>query len=183
MFWLFLSFLFFSNFTQVSAIDEFTVTEQIDYQVSNENLASVVHEIKITNNFSQFYPKEYQLSLNGINPLELQATDSQGSILKSQEVQKDGLKIFLSLPNAKVGKDQTTSFFIRYQLNNFATTKGKTKEIYLPQYQNSLNGNVTVNLKIPQSFGRLSFSSIDAKTVSDPPFYLLNYPPKIKKFY
>jgi len=183
MFWIFIFLLFFSSFSSSFGIDEFTVSEQIDYQINTNNFASVTHEIKITNNFSQFYPKEYQLTLNGIKPQDLQATDNLGSILKSLETLNGLTKIYLDLPNAKPGKDQTTTFFLRYNLADFATIKGKTKEIFLPQYQNSLNGSVSVNLKIPQSFGRLSFASTNVKNISDPPFYKisLTLPPADKK--
>ncbi|MEK7527793.1 MAG: transglutaminase domain-containing protein [Patescibacteria group bacterium] len=172
MFWLILVFSFLSNLIPAFATDEFSVTQNVDYTVNQSGDGEVAQRIDITNNFSQFVPKEYLFSLTGVKPLDIQANDDSGPITTEIINSLTDTQIRLILTRTKVGKNQTTSFSLRYRLPKLATPKGKTWEITLPQFQSSLSGNLTINLKVPSSFGRLSFGP-DGSLVKNDSLYSL----------
>lgn len=159
---MFLIFLFLFSIPSYAAND-FSINENIEYLVNSSGQASVTHQINITNNFSQIYPKEYQIQIQGLPLSDLSATDEQGNILSSFSVQDDTSVIKLKFNQAKVGKNQTTTFKLIYHISELAKNKGKTWEISLPQsVDNSLNDS-QVTIKIPPEFGNLSFASIPTK--------------------
>jgi len=171
-----LSILFLlANFCPSYGINEFTTTQNIDYQFNDSGSALVSHKINITNNFSQFYPKEYSLTLTGTNATDIQTYDDMGNI-PAQIVQNNNtVKLSLTLSNSKTGKDQITSLNIRYKSNSLAQKKGKTWEISLPQFQDSLGANTNMILAIPTSFGKLSSSPNGAIISTTPQGTNLNF--------
>lgn len=160
--------LFFKCFTPSYGINEFTTNQQINYQFNEQGIAQVEHKINIQNNFSQFYPTEYNLSLSGSQATDIQAFDSSGAIPIDITKNNNEIKLSLKLTNSKTGKDQITPLTIRYHSNSLAKKKGKTWEINLPQFQDNLSNNTNISLKIPASFGKLSSSPSGATISIDP---------------
>lgn len=152
--------LFFILKTPVIAQNDFNINENIEYFVNSSGEALVTHQVDITNNFSQIYPKEYQLQIQGLPLSDLVATDESGNILQDLSVQNDITSLKLKFNQSKVGKGQTTSFKLVYRIANLAKHKGKTWEITLPQSIDSSPGNNHITLKTPSDFGSLSFSSV-----------------------
>ena len=155
-----LSFLFSSS---TYATSDFTIDENIEYLINQSGQATVTHLINITNNFSQIYPKEYQIQITGFPLNDLSATDDQGNILQDFSTQGDLSQIKLKFNNAKVGKNQSTSFKLIYRISELAKHKGKTWEISLPQLTDSALNSTQINIKTPPDFGSLSFSSTPVK--------------------
>lgn len=154
------SFLFSTNSL---AISDFTISEKIEYLISLSGQATVTHEISITNNYSQIYPEEYQIQIQGLPLSDLSASDSGGNILTDFS-NKDGIsQIKLKFNEAKVGKDQSTNFKLIYRIPNLATNKGKTWEILLPQTVGNFPTNSEIYLITPSEFGSLSFASVPTK--------------------
>jgi len=145
------------------ALSDFTINENIEYLLTLSGQATVTHQINITNNYSQIYPKEYQIQIQGLPLSDLSATDEQGNILDSFTTQNDTSTIKLKFNQPKVGKNQTTSFKLLYRISELAKHKGKTWEISLPQSVDTSLNNSQVTLKTPSEFGSLSFASIPAK--------------------
>jgi hypothetical protein len=174
---IFLLTIFFvlSSFHQSYGINEFTTTQNIDYQFSDTGTALVNHKISIYNNFSQFYPKEYSLTLTGTNATDIQTYDEMGNIPTQITQNNNTIKLSLTLSNPKTGKDQVTAFNIRYKSNSLSQKKGKTWEISLPQFQDSLGANTNMNLNIPTSFGKLSSSPNKAIISTTPQGTNLNF--------
>ena len=161
MFFIFcFSFLFPIN---CRAISEFTITENIEYLLSLSGQATVTHQINFTNNLSQIYPTEYQIQISGLPLSDLSASDDEGNILTDFS-SKDGLSLIkLKFNEAKVGKNQITTFKLIYKIADLAKNKGKTWEIALPQTIENSPTTSQVSLKTPSEFGSLSFASIPAK--------------------
>jgi len=133
--------LFFQSFIPSYGINEFTTNQEISYQFNQQGISQVEHKINIKNNFSQFYPTEYNLSLSGSQATNIQVFDSNDAIPVNITKNNDEIKLSLKLTNSKTGKDQITPLTIRYQSNSLAKKKGKTREINLPQFQYNLNNN------------------------------------------
>ena len=161
LFWLIIIAFFFKN--PVLAAGDFTINENIEYLLNLSGQATVTHQINITNNFSQIYPKEYQLQIKGLPLTDLSATDEGGNILDSFSLQDETTTIKLKFNQAKVGKDQTTSFKLIYRVTELAKNKGKTWEISLPQLIDSSLSNTQVVIKTPSEFGSLSFASLPVR--------------------
>lgn len=155
---------FFVLFSYPSlAVSDFTINENIEYLLTAFGQATVTHQVDIINNYSQIYPREYQLQIRGIPITDLSATDSQGNILVSSVTNEDNTSIQLKFNQAKVGQNQTTSFKLIYRIPDLAKHKGKTWEINLPESVNNSSGESQISLITPTDFGALSFSSLPAK--------------------
>jgi hypothetical protein len=160
-FWLLLIFFLFK--TPTFAVSDFSIDENIEYLLGSSGQATVTHQINITNNFSQIYPKEYQIQIQGLPLSDLSVTDSLGNILTSFTSQDDSSQIKLKFNEPKVGKNQITTFKLIYRIPELAKHKGKTWEISLPQLTDSSLNNTHIVLKTPSDFGSLSFASVPVK--------------------
>jgi len=158
---LFLGFFAFP----AQAITEFTATNELTYEVNPRGNGSVNQEISLTNNFSNIFPKEYQLQVIGNKIENITAFDSKGSILKKVEEFDDKTVIKLSFNDSVVGKDKQTFFTINYELPNLATKRGQIWEIAIPELGSKDEfANLKTIIKVPQAFGSLAYSSISPQT-------------------
>lgn len=167
MLWIFI--LLFSFFTKPAfAANEFNISQNFTYTVEESGNAFVNQEVKLTNNFSEIYPKEYQLKIFGTNIENIKAIDESGNILQKIEKQNENTNVFLKFNSASLGKNKTTKFNLLYNLPQFALHKGSIWEISLPEYKNtSDNDEININLNVPLSFGKLSFSSINSPNINN----------------
>lgn len=152
-----ISTLFFPK--NIYSADEFKTEHIIKYDIDQKGDANITQEIELTNNFSQIYPTEYQISITGPNIKNISANDNLGDILVKTETQEETHTIYLKFNEENIGKDKKTKFNLRYFIPNFAENKGNTWEIKLPEYKSS-NQDIKISIFIPESFGKLSFSSI-----------------------
>lgn len=173
-FWSLLLFLSILK-TPVLAEKDFNISENIEYLVNSQGSATVTHQVQIINNFSQIYPKEYQIDIQGLPLSDLSATDNQGNILSIFTTENDISKIKLKFNEPKLGKDQVTTFKLSYRIENLAKNKGKTWEISLPQSIDTSLNKSQIILKVPLEFGGLSFSSIPSNLVSNSTHQIINF--------
>ncbi|MFA6007978.1 MAG: transglutaminase domain-containing protein [Candidatus Shapirobacteria bacterium] len=156
--------LLFLLFTKpVLATNDFDIKENITYSIDLSGQASVTHQINITNNFSQIYPQNYQLNIQGLSLTDLSVSDDNGNILQSFTTNNDATTIKLKFNQAKIGKNQITSFKLNYKIPSFAKNKGKTWEISLPQSIGDNLSSTQIKIQAPPDFGSLSFASIPVK--------------------
>ena len=142
------------------AVEDFTATQTIIYNISQDGQASVKKTITLTNNYSEIYPQKYQITLFDTNIQNITATDAAGNIIDSLDRQTESTIINLKLNQPAVGKGQTNQFNLTYNLSSLAQRKGKIWEIPLPYQKNSDFAQNTITVSVPQNFGRLSFSSL-----------------------
>lgn len=157
-------FCFFNLFPpSLLAIDDFTISENIEYLVSLSGQATVTHQITFTNNLSQIFPTEYKIEILGLSLSDLSASDDEGNILTDFS-SKDGIStIKVKFNKANVGKNQNTTIKLIYRIADLAKNKGKTWEIVLPKTFNKSSTKSQISLKTPSEFGSLSFASVSAK--------------------
>lgn len=161
-FWLIFIFFIFKN--PVVAADDFTITQNIEYLLNTSGQATVSHQVNITNNFSQIYPNEYRINIQGLPLSDLSATDNEGNVLTDFSTDKNYNSIIsLKFNHPKVGKGQTNTFKLIYRISDFAIHKGKTWEIAFPQIADKSLDNTEVKLITPSDFGTLSFASTPVK--------------------
>lgn len=157
-------FLLFPN--TVFANNEFQVSQSIQYQIDQSGDALVSQEVQLTNNFSQIYPKEYQITLSSKDIKNITGTDQSGDIIQKIDQSSEQTIIFLKFNQVNLGKNQITKFKLNYFIPSLATQKGNTWEISLPQNQNnSQNYTSQSTVFIPNNFGSLSFSSVPPQNI------------------
>ncbi len=160
MFWLFL-ILFFLLPKSIFAADEFNVSQQIEYQIDASGNAIVDQQISLTNNYSQIYPKEYQITLSSDQIENITGSDNSGNIIKNINQQNGTTVINIVFNQENIGKNQTTKFKLNYNIKALAEAKGNTWEIALPENQSTgYQSQTEITTNIPSSFGNLSFASV-----------------------
>lgn len=156
---LFIIFLLFPS--HIQALDEFSISQKTYYQISTSLNTQVKQKVDLVNNLSEIYPKQYTVTLSGSDISQISASDHLGNILKKVDQKPSQSILQLQFNQPKMGKDQVNSFEINYQANELVTQKGNTWEITLPQYQSSQTKiDSQIEITLPSSFGKLSFSSI-----------------------
>jgi len=156
-------FLLFSLFLTKNAYaaSDFNSVQNITYDININGDATVNQNIELTNNYSEIYPKEYQISISGPNIERVKANDELGNILQKTDKIDDNTSVFLKFNQNNLGKDKKTDFKLDYFIPKLAVHKGSVWEISLPEYKNiSDTDNVIISLNVPDSFGTLSFSSV-----------------------
>lgn len=160
--------LFLSLSTPVFANQEFTLNQKINYQIDNQGNAFVVQESELINNYSEIYPQNYQITISSTNITNITSNDSFGNILQKTEVIGDQTQIYLKFNQASIGKNQITKFKLNYTIPRFATQKGNTWEISLPDFQQIKDkDNIDLNILLPSSFGNLSFASSNPNQITN----------------
>lgn len=148
------------------ADSEFTTKKDISYTLDGLGNAAVTENIGLTNNYSQIYPKEYTFKIFGSNIQDINGSDGLGNIISNTQTGDDGTDISLKFNQPSVGKDKTTQFKLNYNLPNIAQHKGNVWELFIPEYKNTSNDNLSITLDVPTNYGRLAFSSIPANNFS-----------------
>ncbi|MFA5828153.1 MAG: transglutaminase domain-containing protein [Candidatus Shapirobacteria bacterium] len=148
------------------AAGEFKSVQEIVYNVDQAGNALVQEKITLTNNLSQIYIKKYTIEINGSDIKNIVGNDEYGNIVITSETKGDKTTINLELNQPAVGKDKTNTFNLSYSMGKFAIHKGSIWEINIPEYNTlSENDTTSVTVNTPTSFGKLSFSSVAAKTL------------------
>lgn len=144
------------------AVDEFNLSQDIQFQIDQKGGCHATENTIITNNFSQIYLKEYKINLSQKGLKNIRANDSVGNIISKIDTTSDNTSIFLKFNQPTVGKNQQTKFTLSYDISDFAKKKGKTWEIILPKFsKTSANQDIKITIDIPTTFGDLSSSSVN----------------------
>jgi len=161
-------FLFLLIFpTQIHAIDEFKLKQTITYNIENSGKAQITNQIELINMMPDIYPTEYQLTINGSNISNIIGSDIHGNIVQSIDKKDDFTIINLKFNNATVGKNKSTNFQLKYNIDDFAKHKGNVWEINIPEYKTTAsNDEINIDLFVPSSFGQLSFASTPLPNIS-----------------
>lgn len=155
----FLLFFFILAFP-AQAIEEFKTDYQINYLVNNRGQMEAEQEITLTNNFANIYPKEYLIETSQ-KVSNISAWDKQGNILKQVNQEEEQTKIRLEFNQEIIGKKESITFTLKYNLEKLAVRKGRVWEINLPQLSSRAQiDNLSVSVTVPDSFGKLAYSSV-----------------------
>ena len=148
------------------AFEEFTTSQNTTYKVDHLGNANVSQDIKLINNYSQIYAKEYQINITGPKINNIIGNDNNGSIIDKVVRNQNVTEIYLKFEKPIIGKNQTNSISLNYKIDDFAIKKGNTWEIQFPLHTSKTNNkDISVLLEVPESFGELSFSSIPTTNI------------------
>jgi hypothetical protein len=102
-------FLFF-NRMPVLATAEFSTYQNITYTLKQDLSLYVEHQIELTNNYSNIYAKEYQMTIASGKITNASAHDASGSILSNLDTQIESTKFSLVFNQPSIGKDKVQKF-------------------------------------------------------------------------
>lgn len=158
--WLFIIYFYSLISAKTSlANNEFIIDNNISYTFDQSGSCQVNQKVKLTNKYSNIYPKEYQLIISNQNLRNLTATDSQGNIIKNIDIGPSSTSIHMEFNQPSINTTRSTNFEINYQLVNLSQNIGNIWKIDIPKHQD-LADNATISLSVPINWGRPAYSSV-----------------------
>lgn len=152
-------FVFFSSAGFVNAESDFKSFIKTSYLIKDDYSAVVSQEISLINLRADLYVAEYTLTVNSKNIDRAQGWDRLGALPITVVSEKDLSRIAIKFNEKIVGKDQSQSFIVKYELPDFVKQEGLIKRVVLPGLATeSLPESYSLEVKIPKSFGPLALS-------------------------
>ncbi|MBI2007575.1 MAG: hypothetical protein HYS83_02685 [Candidatus Blackburnbacteria bacterium] len=156
VFYFLFSIFYFPAFAQ----QEFTVSYNTTYILTNDGAADVVQEITLTNNFSTVYATSYSLILEGKTPKSIEAVEDNRSLPIETNEEGGKLKITVNFPNAVVGKNKSRALSIKYSLPKVAIQNGQVWDLTIPKLASPETINdYKLTLLVPTAFGNPAYIS------------------------
>jgi len=161
---LFFIIIFFSFYKTVFASEEFTTICKTTYQISETGTANITQEISLVNQKPDLYVSEYTLNLTDENVQNARGWDRVGPLKTKVFFANGSTNISVSFNEKVVGKGQTLSFIIKYEIPKFAKKEGQLTRIVLPKLgEENLPNQFNLEVKTPSNLGFLAFSSLPPK--------------------
>lgn len=157
IFLLFLSLVsfFFSSKTTALAQGEFKTNYNILYEILPEGKTQVVQSVQLTNQKTNYYPTEFEISLGKIEIDDVKAYDNQG-LLNLRVIKKDDttlVKVFFT--QKVVGLGKSLNWTLYYTTSDLVTQNGLIKEVSLPRLKPDQDTeNYNIQVKPPSSYGK-----------------------------
>lgn len=154
-----LAFLFL-HISDSSADDEFFLDSKVIYEVQENGITLVTHDITLENRTTEWYLPSYSLSLSNIKPKS--ASAYQGDHKFPVEINGSGeaTTIKVNFDDALVGKGKVRNFIISFQVEGFAVRTGEIWEISIPRLsQESPYRNFSSIFSVPVSLGEEAYIS------------------------
>jgi len=146
-------FQFISNPTPVSAQQEFDTRFNSTYQISNQGITTVTHEVELTNKLSNVYAQQYTITSGSTRIKQIEAHSNTGPITTKKVTQNNQTEINLFFEKPVTGKNQTQRFTISYINLDIATKNGRVLEVNIPRLANLNNLNhYNLSIKVPKNF-------------------------------
>ena len=156
-----LSLLFLLFFPrQIFAGKEFIVSLDSEYRVDKEGKTSVANLVRIRNQFSTVYAKNYEIEINSreLGHISARALDGQEYATEIHQ-EETKTRVVVVFPDKMIGKDKERSFLITYDAKGISSLSGRILEINVPKLINQVEiDEYKVTLKVPAFFNRPSFS-------------------------
>lgn len=141
-----------------SAQGEVESSQHVSYQVFEDGVTRVRHEIKLTNVTTNFYVSEYSLFLGYTGLENFEAYDSKGVLKKDIKTLENGTDIQLVFNDQVVGRGNILFFTITYDTGEIASKNGRIWEIDIPRIRDDRDlGSYTASLSVPASFGKPTY--------------------------
>lgn len=161
---LILPFFFFVFTQNVSALSEFASDVEVSYNISPEGKTIVIHNISLTNLFSDLYATSYSLILDNIEPKNPNATENGKALNLQTSSEGTNTTLKVKFDDAVVGKDKSRKFQIAFEEDKTTTKAGEVWEINIPRISSEESFNsYSLKLVVPASFGQLAYLSPEAE--------------------
>ncbi len=150
--------------TPVQAKENFSVNSATEYKFFENGTADITNTVTIKNTSSQFFAKDYTLTLSGVSPKNIKATDSKGKLSTFTLADNDVTKVRIEFPEPLTGMGKSRTFVVTYEDSTLAQKSGDVWEIYVPKLTNPESFNeYEVVLSLPQAYGEEAYISPDPR--------------------
>lgn len=140
--------------------DPFTTSMNVLYQVDNTGMTKVRYEVRLKNNLSTVYAREYALQINSPDVTNVAVRGADGETLARDIVQAaQQTTITVRFPNDDpvVGRDQERLFTIEYTSEDTASIYGQVLEVTIPKLaEPDKYAQYNVIVMVPEEFGQPS---------------------------
>lgn len=163
-------FSFYFLIVPARADENLTSDYQVTAEAKTDKSIHFTYYISLTNNTSEVYASSYSMILDRINPENVKAFDSVGSLDTAVTNQNSQAKITVNFSRPAVGKGKVLSFTLIYDASDSIKKSGQVWEVSIPKLSDSAQiNNYHLTLRIPSSFGNPAYLSPDpfSKTVID----------------
>jgi len=150
--------LVLASCTTAKAAD-FSFDYDVTYAVKDTGTTHVRQNIIITNETTQYYPRNYTLTISSNSVTNVNARDS-GPITPEVSLNNDETTITVPFNTIAAGIHKELPFTLEYDLDEVATLKGGIWEIIIPGTEKKEDVNsYTITLATPDSFGSPAYFS------------------------
>jgi hypothetical protein len=123
------------------------------YTVQPNEKTIVDQRITLTNNSSEYFPKEYSMLIATDNIDSIRARDGKGSILRDYRKSDNLTQISLVFNDKVIGKNSQLKFRVSYKTKELTIKKDNGWQVYIPATPESENiEKYTAVLKVPKNF-------------------------------
>ncbi len=157
-------FVFLSSFwslpSLVRAATDFTKGLNVQYTVLETGETAVKYEIRLKNNFSTVYAKQYVLTVNSPDVKNVVVTNHDNKNERyelSQTETQSTISVFFSDEDRVIGRDRERLFFVSYVSSDTASVYGKVVEVTIPKLADPDSyAQYNVVVSVPEKFGQPS---------------------------
>jgi len=167
-----LIFVFFMRVPLAQADENFDISTNSTYQVSESGLTHIIQTVRIRNKTEFTYTPTYTIT-TGINDLKnLRTYNNSGGLPSKLEDTKDGDKtIEVSFPDKIAGFGRINEFTVSFDTNLIARKKGNIWEVSVPGLTDpSSFTEYSITLIVPSSFGEPSITKPKKDLVGRGPY-------------
>lgn len=150
--------LFFVSSTFANS--EFTKSAAVQYTVNESGETRVQYDIRIKNNMSTVYAREYVLEVNSTDVDQVIAETLENDALpftSSQGTNTTTIRVQFPENRRVIGRDKEQAFRIRYASKDLAATYGQVLEVSIPKLADPEDfASYQVSILVPDKFGEPS---------------------------
>lgn len=140
------------------ASGEFFASYNVNYYVFDSGPTQVVQNISLTNNLTNLYAAESEITVGTTNIDNISANDGAGNLALKLSKDQDRTKIHVYFNEKVVGKGKTLNWVLRYETNDVVTKSGLIKEINVPRLELDPDiSSYTLSIVAPKSWGKPAF--------------------------
>ncbi|MCD8546558.1 hypothetical protein LRY64_04370 [Candidatus Woesebacteria bacterium] len=149
--------------------DPFTTSMNVLYQVADSGQTTVRYEIRLKNNLSTVYAREYALQINSLDVSGVRVRSSDDTPLPVDTVQSgQQTSITVKFPEdvRVLGRDQEQMFTIEYISEDTAAVYGQVLEVTIPKLaEPDKYSQYNVIVMVPEKFGQPSIVEPNQYTI------------------
>ncbi len=143
--------------SSVQAVGDFTKSLNVSYSVEETGETRVSYEVRLKNNFSTVYAKQYALTINSPDVKDVQVKSQEGKPERFELVQTENqssVTVYFAEADKVIGRDRERVFTLTYVSKDIASIYGNVLEISLPKLADPDSySQYNVVIAVPERFG------------------------------
>jgi transglutaminase-like putative cysteine protease len=151
---------FFGVALPVRAATDFTKSLNVSYTVLDTGETAVKYEVRLKNNFSTVYAKQYVLTVNSPDVKNVAVFNQDNKSEKfelSQTETQSTISVFFSDQDRVIGRDRERLFAVTYLSKDTASVYGNAVEVSIPKLADPDSySQYNVVVSVPERFGQPS---------------------------